>query len=70
MGSTEVWTWALAGVGGFVAVTALVRLMRAHRDRLVAELTTQAREEQERKRLAEALERRKKRRTGQRSASP
>jgi hypothetical protein len=43
--------------------------MRAHRDRLVAELTAQAREEQERQRLAEALERRKKRRMGERSAS-
>jgi hypothetical protein len=55
-------TWILAVVGGFLAVTALVRLMRRRRDELFAELSSQARAEQERKRLAEALQRKKKRR--------
>jgi hypothetical protein len=55
-------TWVLTAIGGFVAVSALVRLMCRRRDELVEELSGQARAEQERKRLAEALERRKKRR--------
>jgi cytochrome c-type biogenesis protein CcmH/NrfF len=55
-------TWVLTAIGGFIAVTALVRLMRRRRDELFEELSSQARAEQERKLLAEALERKKKRR--------
>jgi len=55
-------TWVLTTIGGFIAVTALVRLMRRRRDELFDELSSQARAEQERQRLAEALERKMKRR--------
>jgi hypothetical protein len=55
----DVWEWALVGMGAFVAVTVLVRLMRQRRDAVLAELTAQAREEQQRKQLAEMQEKRK-----------
>jgi hypothetical protein len=55
----DVWSWGLLGIGVFVAGTALVRLMRRRRDTLLAELTSQAREEQHQKKLAEQLEKRK-----------
>jgi MoxR-like ATPase len=46
------------GIGVFVAVSGLVRLMRRRRDEVLAELTAQAREEQHKKKLAEKLEKR------------
>jgi len=61
MPNMDVWSWVLLLVGTFVAVTGLVRLMRARRDELFAELTAQAREEQHRKKLAEMLEKKKQR---------
>jgi hypothetical protein len=60
MPNTDVWNWVLLSVGAFIAVTALVGLMRRRRDAVLAELTAQAREEQERKQLAEQLEKKKK----------
>lgn len=61
MANMDVWTWLLAAVGGFVAVTTLVRLMRRRRDQLFAELTAEAQAEQERQRIAEAQQRLKQR---------
>jgi len=57
----DVWSWVLLAIGVFVALSAIVRLMRRRRDQLLAELTAQAREEQHRKRLAEMLEKKKQR---------
>jgi flagellar biosynthesis/type III secretory pathway M-ring protein FliF/YscJ len=59
MPNMDVWGWVLGSIGAFVAVTALVRLMRRRRDEVLAELTAQAREQQHRKRLAELLEKKK-----------
>ena len=53
------WTVGLFSLGAFLAVTALVRLMRGQRDHLLADLTAKAREEQHKKQLAEALEKKK-----------
>ena len=53
--STYVTPMSLRSIGAFVAVSSLVRLMRRRRDQVLAELTAQAREEQNRKRLAEIL---------------
>ena len=61
MPNMDVWGWVLGSIGAFVAVTALVRLMRRRRDEVLAELTAQAREEQHRKRQAELLEKKKER---------
>jgi hypothetical protein len=58
----DVWSWVLLGVGAFVATSALVSLMRRRRDELFAELTAQAREEQHRKHVAEALQNKKQKR--------
>lgn len=38
----DVWNWVLFAIGGYLAVTTLVRLMRARRDEVLAELTAQA----------------------------
>ena len=51
----DVWNWVLTSIGSFVAVASLVHLMRRRRDQVLAELTAHAREEQNRKRLAELL---------------
>ena len=59
MPNMDVWSWGLLAVGAFVAVSVLVSLMRRRRDALLGELTVQAREEQQRKKLAEQLEKRK-----------
>lgn len=55
----DVWNWVLLCGGVFIAVSGLVRLMRLKRDELLDELSTAAREEQNRKRLAELLEKKK-----------
>lgn len=62
MPHTDVWSWVLLGIGSFVAITSLVRLMRRRRDEILGELTAQAREEQQRKQLAEMLEKKKQKR--------
>lgn len=43
------WSVAILVGGGFVAVTTLVRLMIAHRDRLVADFRRRMRAEAERR---------------------
>jgi hypothetical protein len=60
--SMDVWSWGLLGFGVFVAVSALVHLMRRRRDELFAELSAQARDEQQQKKLAEMLEKKKQKR--------
>jgi len=55
----DAWTIGLFSLAAFVAVTTLVRLMLARRDRLLAELSAQARDEQHKKQLAEAEEKKK-----------
>jgi len=61
----DVWSLGLLAVGSLVAVASLVRLMRIRRDALVAELGVEAREEQQRKQMAELLEKKKqKKRSG------
>jgi hypothetical protein len=56
----DAWTIGLFAVAAFVAISALVRLMLVRRDRCLAELSAQAREEQRKKQLAEAEEKKKK----------
>jgi hypothetical protein len=56
----DVWTIGLFALAAFLAVSALVRLMLVRRDRLLAELSAEAREEQHKKQLAEAEEKKKK----------
>ena len=47
------WEWGLLGIGVYVAVVTLARLMQARRETLIAELTRQAAEEQQRKKKEE-----------------
>jgi hypothetical protein len=56
----DVWDGILLSLGAFVAVTALVRLMRRKRDEYLGELAAEAREEQHRKRHTEMLEKQEK----------
>jgi Tfp pilus assembly protein PilN len=56
----DAWTIGLFAVAAFVAITALVRLMLVRRDRLLAELSAKARDEQHKKQLAEAQQKKKK----------
>ena len=65
MPNMDVWSWGLLAVGAFIAITVLVGLMRRRRDALLSELTAQAHEEQQRKRLAEQLEKRNQRKKKQ-----
>jgi hypothetical protein len=55
----DVWSWVLLVGAVFIATSGLVRLMRLKRDQLLDELSAAAREEQNRKRLAELLEKKK-----------
>ena len=56
------WDSTLLAIGAYVATVSLVRLMLRKRDHLVVELTLLAREEQQRKELAERLLRRRQKR--------
>jgi Tfp pilus assembly protein PilN len=56
----DAWTIGLFAVAACVAISALVRLMLVRRDRLLAELSAQARDEQHKKQLAEAQQKKKK----------
>jgi hypothetical protein len=58
----DAWTTGALVVGGFIAVSSLVQLMRRRRDALLADLTAQAREEQHRQKMAELLEKKKQKR--------
>jgi C4-dicarboxylate-specific signal transduction histidine kinase len=55
----DVFDWVLLALGSMVAVGALARLMLQRRDQLLTELDQQARQEQEQRRLAELLRRKK-----------
>ena len=59
------WEWVLLGVGVYVAVVSLARLMQARREYLLAELTRQAADEQRRQKKEEK-QRRKREREAQR----
>ena len=48
MGNMEGWDIALLAAAGYMAVTALVRMMIRQRDRLVARLSKEAARQQER----------------------
>ena len=50
MANMQWWDWALLGIGAYIAVVTLARLMRRRREELLAELTQQASAEQQRKR--------------------
>lgn len=50
----DVWDWVLLGIGSFVAVMALVRLMLRRQNQLLAELNMQI-ESEERRAKQEAL---------------
>ena len=54
------WDWVLLVIGAFVAVSALARLMRRHRDQVLQQLTEEAAAEQQRQRLARQLEKQRK----------
>ena len=58
----DVWNGLLLALGGLIAVSSLVRLMRSRRDEVLGQLTAEARKEQERKKSAEMAEKRKKKR--------
>jgi hypothetical protein len=49
----------LLAIGGYLAVTALVRLMRNRRDALVQELTREAEEQQRRKKAEDKRNKKK-----------
>jgi hypothetical protein len=55
----DVWDWGLLAIGGYVAVTTLVRMMRRRRDEVLAELDAQTQAERERKRQADLEEKRR-----------
>ena len=55
----DVWDGVMLVLGAYVAVTALVTLMRRRRDEVLAELSAQAEIERERKRQEERAEKRK-----------
>ena len=58
----DVWDWVLLGVGSYIAVTSLVRLMRRRRDEVLADLSAQAHAERERKWQEELAAKREQRR--------
>ena len=47
------WEWGLLGVGVYVAIVTLARLMQGRRQSLLSELTRQAAAEQQRKKREE-----------------
>ena len=61
MPNMDVWDWVLLAVGGYLAITSLVRLMRRRRDEVLAELDVQAHDQRERQRLADLEEKRRQR---------
>jgi uncharacterized membrane protein len=66
LGSLDQADWALLAVAAYIAAVVLVRLMRAHRDLVLARVRSQIQQERERKlleerkkQLAEAAEKKK-----------
>lgn len=59
MPNMDVWDWVMLGLGGYVAVTSLVIMMRRRRDEVLAELAKDAEAARERKRQEELREAKK-----------
>jgi len=57
MGTMEVWDVVLLVAGGYVAVTALVRLMIRRRDQLLEQFRADVAREKRRRRAKQAAER-------------
>lgn len=55
------WEWVLLGVGMYIALMTLARLMRGRREVLLSELTRQAAQEQQRIKREEKHRRRRER---------
>ena len=55
------WEWVLLGVGVYVAIVTLARLMRNRREALLGVLTHQVAQEQHRKKKEEKLRRKRER---------
>ncbi len=55
------WEWGLLGVGVYVAVVSLARLMQGRRQTLLADLTRQAADEQQRQKKEEKQKKKRER---------
>ena len=55
------WEWVLLGAGVYIAIVTLARLMQGRRETLLADLTRQAAEEQQRQKRDEKQSRRRER---------
>ena len=60
MPNMQPWDWVLLVIGAYIAVAALLKLMRQKRDTVLAELNAQAAAEQQRQKLAKQLEKQRK----------
>lgn len=60
MPELEIWEWVLLGAAGYLALTALVTLMRRRRDAIVDELSWHADMEKRRKKIGKVKEERRK----------
>ncbi len=60
MPEMDIWEWVVLGVAGYLALTALVKLMRRRRDAIVDELSWHAGMEIRRKSLEKLKEERRK----------
>ena len=56
MPNMDVWDWVMLALGGYVAVTSLVIMMRRRRDEVLAELAKDAEAARERQRHEELRE--------------
>lgn len=63
MGNMEGWDIALLAAAGYMAVTALVRMMIRQRDRLVAQLSKEAAKQQNLKKAQQRKEEAQRRQT-------
>ena len=61
MPNMDVWDWVMLGLGGYVALTSLVIMMRRRRDEVLAELAKDVEVARERKRQEELREAKKQR---------
>jgi hypothetical protein len=61
MPNMDVWDWVMLGLGGYVALTSLVIMMRRRRDEVLAELVKDAEAARERQRQEELREAKKQR---------
>jgi len=68
MPNMQTWDWVLLAIGAFIAVSALAKLMRQHRDVVLQQLTQQAAAEQQRQKLAKQLEKQRKAKAAKKAA--